>query len=128
MTVDTEQTYYLIEISLSPVSQSVTSTKLNPFGPAISERSLQSLKETVGHEPIDFGSIVKHSYSLPPFSERNRCLVFPLTIPFPFTIYFFLLSCFFHFLLISFVFFWVLCFRSLYLCSYLSHYLFLNIF
>ena len=30
----------------------VTSTKLNPFGPAVSERSLPEFKkETAGHEP-----------------------------------------------------------------------------
>ena len=58
MTVDTEQTYYLIEISLSPMSQSVTSTRLHPFGPAVSERSLQSLKETVGHEPTESVAMV----------------------------------------------------------------------
>jgi hypothetical protein len=39
------------EISPSPMSQSVTSTKPNPFGPAVSERSLRSLKETDGSEP-----------------------------------------------------------------------------
>ena len=33
------------EIFQSPMSQSVTSTNPNPFGPAISERSLRSLKE-----------------------------------------------------------------------------------
>ena len=72
---------------------------------------------------IDFGSIVKHSYSLPPFSKINRP-VSPLTIPFLFTI--FLAP--FAFLPFSSYFFCVLCFRSLYLCSYLSHYLFPNIF
>ena len=40
------------EISLSTMSQSVTSTKPNPFGPAVSECSLRSLKETDGSEPI----------------------------------------------------------------------------
>jgi len=45
MTVNTEQTYQFDEISLSPVSQNVTSTKLNPFGPAVSERSVRSLKK-----------------------------------------------------------------------------------
>jgi len=45
MMVDTEQTYQFDEISLSPVSQNVTSTKLNPFSPAVSERSVQSLKK-----------------------------------------------------------------------------------
>ena len=43
--------YQFHEISLSPVWQNVTSTKPNPFGPAISERSLRRLKETAGHEP-----------------------------------------------------------------------------
>jgi len=45
MTVDTEQTYQFDEISLSPVSQNVTSTKLNLFSPAVSERSVWSLKK-----------------------------------------------------------------------------------
>ena len=95
----------------------------SPFFPINSASFVYSLNFS-----IDFGSIVKHSYSLPPFSEINRCLVFPLIIPFSFTIYFFLLSCFFHFLLTSFVFFCVLCFGPLYLCSYISQDLFPNIF
>ena len=41
----------LSKISLSPMSQSVTLTKSSPFGPAISEQSLWSLKETAGSEP-----------------------------------------------------------------------------
>ena len=41
----------LSKISLSPMSQSVTSTKLSLCGPAISEQSLQSLKEMAGSEP-----------------------------------------------------------------------------
>jgi len=45
MMVNTEQTYQFDEISLSPVSQNVTSTKLNLFGPAISEHSMRSLKK-----------------------------------------------------------------------------------
>ena len=36
---------------LSPLSQSVTSTNPNLFGPAVSEHSLWSLKETDGSEP-----------------------------------------------------------------------------
>ena len=45
------------EITLSPMSQSVTSTNLIPFGPAVSEQSLRSLKETDGsdHSGIDAG-------------------------------------------------------------------------
>ena len=43
--------YWFDGILLSPMGQSVTSTKLDLFSPAISEHSLQSLKETVGHEP-----------------------------------------------------------------------------
>ena len=39
------------ENALSPMSQNVTLTKPNPFGPAVSERSLRSLKETDGSEP-----------------------------------------------------------------------------
>ena len=42
----------LSKFSLSSMSQSVTSTKPSPFGPAVSEQSLRSLKETAGSEPI----------------------------------------------------------------------------
>jgi hypothetical protein len=35
----------LDKISLSPLSQNVTSTNLNPFGPAVSERSLPEFEK-----------------------------------------------------------------------------------
>ena len=38
------------------MSQNVTLTRLTPFGPAVSEHSLQSLKEMVGHKPRQWGS------------------------------------------------------------------------
>ena len=41
----------LSKFSLSPMSQSVTSSKSSPFGPAVSEQSLWSLKEMAGSEP-----------------------------------------------------------------------------
>ena len=41
----------LWKISLCRMSQSVTSSKPSPFGPAISEQSLRSLKETASSEP-----------------------------------------------------------------------------
>ena len=40
------------EISLSPMSQKCDLDKVDPFGPAVSERSLPEFKkETAGHEP-----------------------------------------------------------------------------
>ena len=70
----------LSKFSLSPMSQSVTSTKSSPFGPAVSEQSLRSLKETAGSEPRQtqvMGSLCYSSAG----NARNYPTDLPLILP-----------------------------------------------